>query len=193
MLDASYSAKLGDFGTARLLDREADPRTTELIAGTRGYIDPMFVNNHLRCPEADVYSFGVTHLEIACGKRASRQLSDGASALVPWVRDLYDQSMILDAADEKLNAEFDQKEMEHVLVTGLWCALPEPSQRPSIAEAMDVLRFPNASLPVLPQRRDPQLVRFMEDLVSDSSSVDAVNATTYLTSRADTVYLLVEE
>ncbi|XP_066340948.1 uncharacterized protein [Miscanthus floridulus] len=193
MLDASYSAKLGDFGTARLLDREADPRITELIAGTRGYIDPMFINNRVRCPEADVYSFGATLLEIACGKRASRRQSDGASALVSWVRGLYDQSMILDAADEKLNAEFDQKEMEHVLVTGLWCALPEPSQRPSIAEAMDVLRFPNARLPVLPQRRDPQLNRIMEDLVSDSSSVDAVNATTYLTSRADTAYLLGEE
>lgn len=194
MLDASYNAKLGDFGTARLLDHEAEPQTTENIAGTLGYYDPISVRNRLRCPEADVYSFGVTLLEIASGKQPvpSRQLSDGASALLSWVRNLYDQSMILRAADEKLNAVFDQNQMEHVLVTGLWCAQPEPSQRPSIAEAMNVLRYPGASLPVLPQRRDPQLDQILENLISESPPVDAVNATTYVTSR-ETACLLAEE
>jgi serine/threonine protein kinase len=69
MLDALFNAKLSDFGTARLVEHRAEPRTTEIIAGTRGYIDPDFVNSHLRCPEADMYSFGVALLEIASGKR----------------------------------------------------------------------------------------------------------------------------
>jgi len=131
MLDASYNAKLGAFGRARLIEHGAEPRATEIVAGTRGYIDPEFVNNHLRCPEADIYSFGVALLEIASGKRPasrSRQPDEASALLVCRLRDLYDQRMVLDAADAKMNGEFDQQQMERVLVTGLWCAHQDPSR-----------------------------------------------------------------
>jgi len=199
MLDASFNAKLGDFGTARLMEHGAEPRTTEIVAGTRGYIDPEFVNNHLRCPDADIYSFGVTLLEIASGKRpASRQPSE-ASALPLWVRSLYDRHKLLDAADGKMNGEFDRQQMEHVLVTGLWCAHQDPSQRPSIEQAMDVLRCVDATLlPVLPMTRDAQQVHLLEELAygdqtGEGASVEVAAASTcYLTSK-DSAYLLAEE
>ncbi|OQU83089.1 hypothetical protein SORBI_3005G075400 [Sorghum bicolor] len=202
MLDASYNAKLGDFGTARLIEHGAEPRATEIVAGTRGYIDPEFVNNHLRCPEADIYSFGVALLEIASGKRPasrSRQPDEASALLVCRLRDLYDQRMVLDAADAKMNGEFDQQQMERVLVTGLWCAHQDPSQRPSIEQAMDVLRSADAMLPVLPATHDPQHIRILEehaygDLTGEGTAVDAVvpASTCYLTSK-DSAYLLAEE
>jgi len=107
--------------------------------------------------------------------------------------------MVLDAADAKMNGEFDQQQMERVLVTGLWCAHQDPSQRPSIVQAMDVLRSADAMLPVLPAMRDPQRVRILKeqaygDLTGDGAAVDVVAAasTCYLTSK-DSAYLLAEQ
>ncbi|TVU09234.1 hypothetical protein EJB05_42686, partial [Eragrostis curvula] len=53
--------------------------------------------------------------------------------------------------------------MELALVVGLWCAHPDPSERPSIADAMHVLQSEDARLPCsrsrhrLPERRLGQL------------------------------------
>lgn len=45
--------------------------------------------------------------------------------LVRWVWDLYGQGAILDAADTRLSGgglDADVKEIERVMVVGLWCA-----------------------------------------------------------------------
>jgi hypothetical protein len=105
--------------------------------------------------------------------------------------------MILDAADRKMNGEFDRQQMERVLVTCLWCAHQYPSQRPSIQQAMDVIRCVDATLPVLPATHDAQRVCCLEeqaygDLTGEDGSVDAVaTSTCYLTSK-DSAYLLPE-
>ncbi|KAK3129900.1 hypothetical protein QOZ80_6BG0486290 [Eleusine coracana subsp. coracana] len=115
MLDTSCNAKLGDFGQARFIDHDADPRTTHVVAGTLGYIDPEFVNNRRPSAESDVYSFGVVLLEMACGRRptTSTQQSNRTPALVNWVRDMYRRNSILGAADRRLDGEFDERQMVH--------------------------------------------------------------------------------
>ncbi|CAL5088744.1 unnamed protein product [Urochloa decumbens] len=152
MLDLSGNAKLGDFGLARLIDHGAEPRTTQVVAGTLGYIDPEFVGDRRRGTESDVYSFGIALLEIACGCRPAAPRKEASmSMLLNRVRRMYDRSTILDAADERLSGAFDEGQMERVLVAGLWCADPDRSRRPSIVQAMDVLRSANSEmLPVLP-------------------------------------------
>jgi serine/threonine protein kinase len=96
MLDASHNAKLGDFGLARL----ADLQTTQIVAGTLGYIDPEFVNSRRPSAESDVYSFGVVLLETACGRRPTSTQQSGRTrpALVNWVRDMYRQGCIHEPA-----------------------------------------------------------------------------------------------
>lgn len=197
MLDVSHNAKLGDFGLARLVEHGGEPQTTQVVAGTPGYIDPEFINNRWPRTELDVYSFGIVLLEIACGKRpASRQLPNGASSLLAWVRDLYDQGKILDAADQRLNGEFNQQQMERVIVMGLCCSHQDPIQRPSIVQAMDVLRSADAELPVPPAAHDTGHIRSMQeqayaDLPVEDHSVHTVTRSTYFTSK-DSVYLLAE-
>ncbi|GJM99025.1 hypothetical protein PR202_ga16084 [Eleusine coracana subsp. coracana] len=152
MLNSSFQAKVGDFGLARLLEHGADSQTTQVVAGTIGYIDPELVNNRRRSAKSDVYSFGILLLEIACGRRLSSSkavLSNGASVhLLNWVRYMYQQNSILEVADRRLDGEFHEHQMNRVLVTGLWCAHRDQSQRPSIAQAMDVLRREEAELPI---------------------------------------------
>ncbi|CAN6355780.1 unnamed protein product [Urochloa humidicola] len=153
MLDASFNAKLGDFGLARLVDHSRESHTTAL-AGTMGYMDPECMVTGSTSAVSDVYSFGVLALEIACGRRpivVLEEAEEEASTmhLVQWVWELYGRGRIIDAADTRLNGEFNNQEMERVIATALWCAHPDRSMRPSIRQAVNVLRL-EAPLPILP-------------------------------------------
>ncbi|TVU49209.1 hypothetical protein EJB05_00507, partial [Eragrostis curvula] len=151
MLDASFNAKLGDFGLARLVDHGRGSHTTDL-AGTTGYMDPECTSTGSFSTTSDVYSFGVLLLEVATGRRPVVVLQDGTAVhLAQRVWELYERGMVLHAADPRLNGAFDAREMECMLVVGLWCAHHDRGLRPSIRQAVSVLRF-EASLPSLPER-----------------------------------------
>ncbi|KQJ85878.1 hypothetical protein BRADI_4g02201v3 [Brachypodium distachyon] len=152
MLDASFNAKLGDFGLARLIVGDGRGSCTTGAAGTLGYMDPKCVFEATASVESDVYSFGVVLLEIACGRRPAVDDGDGAVIhLVQWAWKSYGGGAILEAADAQLDGEFDGQEMERVLVVGLWCSHPDRSMRPSIRHAVGVLRF-EAPLPISHRR-----------------------------------------
>ncbi|CAL4993829.1 unnamed protein product [Urochloa decumbens] len=149
MLDGSLNAKLGDFGLARLVEHGHGSHTT-LLAGTMGYMDPECIVTSRASTESDIYSFGVVLLEIACGRRPVVALPDDAVMhLAQHVSELHDRGTILDAADPRLNGEFDFGEMKCVLLVGLWCTHHSRSQRLSIRQAVSALRF-EAPLPSLP-------------------------------------------
>ncbi|KAM3214767.1 hypothetical protein ACQJBY_066993 [Aegilops geniculata] len=152
MLDSSMSTKLGDFGLARLVDHDTGlMQTTKAVLGTVGYIDPEFVNTRRPCTESDVYSFGVVLLEIVSGRRPVMETAGKSFMLVRWVWSLYGRNAILDAADERMRGdEANERWMVRVLIVGLWCAHPDRSERPSIAQAMHVLQSVEARLPALP-------------------------------------------
>ncbi|KZV36970.1 L-type lectin-domain containing receptor kinase IX.1-like [Dorcoceras hygrometricum] len=151
MLDDSFNVKLGDFGLARLMDRELSREFTGL-AGTLGYMAPEYVSKGRASKESDVYSFGVVALEIATGRKSGDHPLNKESqrGLVEWVWDLYATGSILAGVDEKLETYFDPKQVECVMIVGLWCAHPDHKERPSIREASRVLSF-EASLPKLPK------------------------------------------
>ncbi|KAF8690058.1 hypothetical protein HU200_041419 [Digitaria exilis] len=131
MLDASFHAKLGDFGLARLVDHGRGSHTTEL-AGTMGYMDPECMMAGQASTNSDVYSFGVVLLEIA-----SLHEEEDVIHIVQWLWEFYGRGDIHGAADQRLNGEFDAGEME--------------SLRPSVRQAVNVLRR-EAPLPSMPAR-----------------------------------------
>ncbi|XBH82977.1 hypothetical protein VPH35_071518 [Triticum aestivum] len=151
MLDASFCAKLCDFGLARLVDHGRGPYTTGL-AGTVGYMDPECMVTGRTSTESDVYSFGGVMLEIASGKRSTvARGREDVIHLVQWVWNSWGSGRTLELADAQLNLEFNDQEMECVMVVGLWCAHPDRSLRPSIKQAVSVLCF-EAPLPSLPAK-----------------------------------------
>jgi hypothetical protein len=86
---------------------------------------------------SDIFSFRVVLLEIACGKKAIHyQELKGEVSLVEWVWELYGLRNIVAAADPKLYGQFDVKELERLLVVGLWCANPDNTSRPSIKKRL---------------------------------------------------------
>ncbi|GLT98022.1 hypothetical protein SLE2022_155550 [Rubroshorea leprosula] len=151
MLDLNFNAKLGDFGLARLVDHEKGSRTT-LMAGTIGYMAPECHRTGKASKETDVYSFGVVALEMACGRRSIEpKYDENEASLVAWVWEAYENQRLFDVVDKKLSKDFDFKEMECLLIVGLWCAHPIDTVRPSIKQAMQVLNFDTA-LPKLPSK-----------------------------------------
>ncbi|GJN12736.1 hypothetical protein PR202_ga31042 [Eleusine coracana subsp. coracana] len=159
LLDSSHSTKLGDFGLARLVDHGAGPRTTQVVMGTAGYIDPVFIRTRRPSTESDVYSFGVVLLEIVTGRRPEMENPDKVIPLIRWIWDLYDRNALMEALDERLVAGGSWLggedeggcgwQVRRVLIVGLWCAHPDPGLRPSIVEAMNVLQSKDMTLPVL--------------------------------------------
>jgi hypothetical protein len=81
MLDASFNAKLGDFGLARFVCDGRGSLTTG-AAGTLGYMDPKCVFSGTASMESDVYSFGVVLLEIACCRRPAVARDDDEGAVI---------------------------------------------------------------------------------------------------------------
>ena len=151
MLDSNFNAKLGDFGLARFVDHELGSQTT-VLAGTMGYLAPECVTDGKASKESDVYSFGVVALEIACGRRPVESRAEPDQVrLVEWVWESYGRGEVLKTADKRLEMEFDEQQMEALMVVGLWCCHPDFKLRPSIRQVINALNF-EASLPTLPAK-----------------------------------------
>ncbi|KAF2320606.1 hypothetical protein GH714_028964 [Hevea brasiliensis] len=150
LLDSNFSAKLSDFGLARIVHHDAKSQTLE--GWTNGYEAPECHQTGKSGKQSDVFSFGVVALEIACGRRPFVQMEDGNQVrIVKWVWDHYEKGNLLDAADPRLSGEFDGNQMKRLMMLGLWCAHPRFSHRPSIGEALKVLNF-EATTPKLPSK-----------------------------------------
>ncbi|XP_026390912.1 L-type lectin-domain containing receptor kinase IX.1-like [Papaver somniferum] len=147
MLDSNFNAKLGDFGLARLVDHDLGSQTT-VLAGTMGYLAPECIMTLKSSKESDVYSFGIVALEIACGRKPD-EVALGLS-LVEWVWGLYGRGKIMKASDERLAMDFNELEMEHLIIVGFWCAHPDSKSRPSATQVLNVLKF-ESPLPKLPR------------------------------------------
>jgi serine/threonine protein kinase len=158
MLDSNFNTKLGDFGLARLVDHLRGSQTT-VLAGTMGYMAPECVTTGKASKESDVYSFGIVALEIACGRKSIKHNApEDQVVMVEWVWELYGIGKILEAVDPKLGGDFDEQQMEQLMIVGLWCAHPDRNLRPSIRQTIHVLNF-EAPLPILPSNMPgpPQL------------------------------------
>ncbi|KAG9440110.1 hypothetical protein H6P81_020275 [Aristolochia fimbriata] len=176
MLDSGFNAKLGDFGLARLMDHEVGPRTTGL-AGTWGYLAPEYINEGKASKESDVYSFGVVALEIACGRKPVETRDDESTVrLVEWVWELHGNDRLMEAVDRKLGTDFDLRQMERLMVVGLWCAHPDHSLRPFIKQAIQVLSF-EAAVPQLPQTMPIPVYRAAQTTSESQSSHGSITYT----------------
>jgi serine/threonine protein kinase len=150
-----------------------------MVVGTMGYMDPESMVSGRSSTESDVYSFGVVILEIASGRLPLVVLRGNEACsmhLVQFVWELYGAGRILDAADSRLNDELDSQEMQRVMIVGLWCTHPDRSMRPSIRQAMNVLRL-EAPLPSLPTKMPVAMfVSPVDCLLSQSQSATTISS-----------------
>ncbi|PKI33223.1 hypothetical protein CRG98_046392 [Punica granatum] len=157
MLDSDYNTKLGDFGLARLTFRATK--------------------------ESDIYSFGVVCLEIACGRRpVDSSLPEDQVVLVGWVWKLQEKGEILKAADPRLGSDFNEPEIERLLIIGLSCTLTDARRRPSAKQALHVLEF-NSPLPVLPAEGPAGLATYFPALENPEGDQHRRSSTTSISNQ----------
>ncbi|KAH1114048.1 hypothetical protein J1N35_007426 [Gossypium stocksii] len=71
LLDASFRAKISDFGLSKLVGKTNDEEATATkVVGTFGYLAPEYLSDGLASSKSDVYAFGVVLFEIISGKEA---------------------------------------------------------------------------------------------------------------------------
>ncbi|GAB2289997.1 hypothetical protein Dimus_024294 [Dionaea muscipula] len=185
MLDADFTAKLGDFGLAEVYEHTSLPRDATIPAGTMGYLAPEYVYTGVPTVKTDVYSFGVVILEVASGRRPVD--CDGI-VLGNWVWGLWERGTLFEAVDSRLRGRYSRVEMDRMLKVALWCVHPDSEKRPTVREAARMLRC-ERQLPLLPVRKPRVALHsvFPQDAEDTSTSVDdenhAFDSTPWLTPR----------
>ncbi|KAB8113322.1 hypothetical protein EE612_052285 [Oryza sativa] len=144
LLDAAMSAKLCDFGSARMgFSAAVRPRSSaHTMLGSPGYVDPHYIRSGMVTKKSDVYSFGVLLLELLTGMEAfcaaeGRLLT---AVLAPRLRPASgaacDARMLV---DERLGSAYDAGEASAVASLAASCVGENPSLRPSMADVVRAL------------------------------------------------------
>ncbi|XVE53022.1 hypothetical protein DITRI_Ditri02bG0171400 [Diplodiscus trichospermus] len=114
-----------------------------------GYVAPEW---HKKLPvtvKADIYSFGVVQLEIICCRRSvDWSLGEEEAVLEEWVYHCFQAGelrKIIGDDDEGV----DEKQLERMVRVALWCALDEPTLRPSMKKVLLMLKG-TVEIPVPP-------------------------------------------
>ncbi|GAV78301.1 Pkinase domain-containing protein/Lectin_legB domain-containing protein [Cephalotus follicularis] len=151
LLDANLDGRLGDFGLAKLYDRDSNPQTTQLV-GTPGYLAPEITRTGKATVGTDVFAFGVFMLEVACGKRPiEHQGLPEERNLVDWVTECCNRGAVLDVCDLRLEGAYVVEEMELVLKLGVLCSHSIPAARPSMRQVVQCLNGDTNLPDILPE------------------------------------------
>ncbi|XP_061984208.1 probable LRR receptor-like serine/threonine-protein kinase At1g29720 isoform X2 [Populus nigra] len=139
LLDKDLSAKISDFGLAKLNEEENTHISTR-VAGTIGYMAPEYALWGYLTDKADVYSFGVVALEIVSGRsNSSHRTTNEFVCLLDWAHVLQKKGNLMEIVDPKLQSEFNKEEAERMIKLALLCTNASPSLRPAMSEVVSML------------------------------------------------------
>ncbi|KAK8490410.1 hypothetical protein V6N11_083554 [Hibiscus sabdariffa] len=173
LIDSDLNGRLGDFGLARLYDRDSDAQTTRLV-GTIGYMDPELIRTGRATKAADVFAFGAFLLEVTCGRKPfETNVPPEEIFLVDVVKSCFKRDAIVEASDPRLQGNYVVEEVERVLKLGLLCSNPIPDLRPTIKQVVQYLEG-SASLPHIQLDSRPQNTQFsiLEALPQSSTEIN---------------------
>ncbi|XP_017973201.1 PREDICTED: rust resistance kinase Lr10 [Theobroma cacao] len=153
LLDENFTAKVSDFGLAKLYPTNDTTVTLTAARGTIGYIalELFYKNIGGVSYKADVYSFGMLLMEMAAKRRNSTTVTEQSSeAYFPC--NVYDQ--IVGGRDfEEIQeaSEEEKKIVKKMIMVALWCIQMKPSDRPSMTKVVEMLEGEVESLQVPPK------------------------------------------
>ncbi|XP_050246840.1 G-type lectin S-receptor-like serine/threonine-protein kinase LECRK1 [Quercus robur] len=133
LMDDNWTAKISDFGFAKLLIPNQSRATTD-AEGRSSYLAPEWEKNSMNISvKADIYSFGVVLLEIVCCRRSIEVNVSTADEIVltDWVYNCFaagELEKLVVVEDENV----DFRKLERTVKVGLWCVQEDPALRPSI-------------------------------------------------------------
>ncbi|GMI90364.1 hypothetical protein like AT5G24080 [Hibiscus trionum] len=140
LLDDSLSARISDFGLAKLLKND-QTRTITAIRGTKGYVAPEWFRNMAITVKVDVYSFGILLLEvICCRKNFEKDVEEeDRMILADWAYDCYVGETLHLLVEEDEEAMTDMKKVKKFVMIAIWCIQEDPSLRPTMKKVIQMM------------------------------------------------------
>ncbi|KAK1284567.1 inactive leucine-rich repeat receptor-like protein kinase [Acorus calamus] len=142
LIDSSGEPKVGDYGLAKLLPMLDRYVLSSKIQSALGYMAPEFACRTVKITEkCDVYGFGVLVLEVVTGRRPVEYMEDDVVVLSDAVRAALEEGKVEECVDGRLRGEFPVDEAVPVVKLGLICTSQVPSNRPEMAEVVNILEL----------------------------------------------------
>lgn len=140
LLDDYFSARISDFGLAKLLKVD-QTRTMTGIRGTRGYVAPEWFKKRAITSKVDVYSFGVVLLEIVCcRKNVELDIEDESRIILSdWAYDRYRDGRLNSLWENDEDARKNGKMVERFVKIAFWCIQEDPLVRPCMKKVNQML------------------------------------------------------
>ncbi|XP_008787418.2 G-type lectin S-receptor-like serine/threonine-protein kinase SD2-2 [Phoenix dactylifera] len=165
LLDGDFTPKVSDFGLAKLVGRDRS-RVMTAMRGTRGYVAPEWISGTAITAKADVYSYGMTLLEILGGRRnveaSTPPEAEDGWFLPPWAARRIVEGEVAAVVDPGLDGEYDRGEAERAARVAVWCIQDEEAARPAMGTVVKMLEGTvEVTVPLLP--------RLLEALVAGDS------------------------
>ncbi|KAI5647222.1 hypothetical protein M9H77_33227 [Catharanthus roseus] len=146
LLDEDFSAKVSDFGLAKLIGRDFS-RVLATMRGTWGYVAPEWISGVAITTKADVYSYGMTLLELLGGRRnVEGPPSAGGSGgteekwfFPPWAAKEIIEGNVAAVIDERLGSLYNVAEAKRAGLIAIWCIQDDESMRPTMGLVVKML------------------------------------------------------
>ena len=151
LLDNEFNAKVSDFGLAKLIGRDFS-RVLATMRGTWGYVAPEWISGVEITTKADVYSYGMTLLELIGGRRNVQPSSsgkeggggDGGEAgekwfFPPWAAQQIIEGNIGAVVDSRLGGAYVVEEVKRVALVAVWCIQDKEVMRPTMGMVVKML------------------------------------------------------
>ncbi|XP_020202149.1 G-type lectin S-receptor-like serine/threonine-protein kinase LECRK2 [Cajanus cajan] len=138
LMDEAWTAKISDFGLARLLKSDHSIMKKE-DDGTSKYLAPEWQKDAPISVKFDIYSFGMVLLEIVCRRRSIEMNVSSAEEILlsSWVYQCFAAGQLNKLVTEE---GVDWILLERMVKVGLWCVQDKPSLRPSIKNVILMLQ-----------------------------------------------------
>jgi hypothetical protein len=188
LLDEDFNAKVSDFGLAKLIGRDFS-RVLTTMRGTRGYLAPEWISGLPITAKADVYSFGMTLLEIMGGRRnvETSNVESEKWFFPPWAAKQVSLGNIMELLDGRLGKDIDEEEVRRTAMVAIWCIQDDEESRPTMGTIVKMLEgvvdvltppIPRTLQSLMDENTEAQAMTVDSDfssLVSSPSSVAVVN------------------
>ncbi|KAL0426026.1 UNVERIFIED_CONTAM: G-type lectin S-receptor-like serine/threonine-protein kinase SD2-2 [Sesamum radiatum] len=147
LLDEDFSAKVSDFGLAKLIGRDFS-RVLATMRGTWGYVAPEWISGVAITTKADVYSYGMTLLELIGGRRnVEGPPSAGGGGkgetekwfFPPWAARQIIEGNVAAVVDERLGSTYSEVEAARLGLVAVWCIQDDESTRPTMGMVVKML------------------------------------------------------